>query len=561
MNTHFKDFLEALGFNPKDYLNEARSYAHKGGYDPTKLGFNTDNKSNAKLIYEGVGFGRIGYKDYLIWRHLEKTDEVARGTAEKRKSAYLARATKIRGNWRQNPLSRNSLVITILWNGKATAEGGGSYKKIHNPFVVVKKSPIEGLGVFAKIDIPDGTKIAEYYGKEMSWKDFTKKYGPYKDNSQLTYPMRRIWRIIVAKEEPYKSGNLTSYVNEKIGGANAVLKNRALYADKNIKKGEELLLEYPKDYNRFWLKAEGGKLTPAKIAIAKTYKDYSVDDIMKDYEWLKSMPCNDPLLPRSRAGLKVVDDATFAARMDTFSKGYSLYTFLNKLPQLLKPTSSYPSIRRLLDYYKTSGRFTNMRDFALNTRRLYFGSIAAFKPATAKWIYCKLGAKNILDFSAGWGGRLVGAMVIPNTTYIGIDTNKDLKSGYDKMIKELGVGDRARMIYQDSAKVDYSKLNYDFVLTSPPYFTLEKYEGMPIYKTREDFDEKFYKPVLSKVWAGLKKGGTMALNIPHEGTGGDMLTVAEEVIGKHHSKMALPIARPRKDKKEGYTEYIYIWRK
>lgn len=31
-----------------------------------------------------------------------------------------------------------------------------------------------------------------------------------------------------------------------------MLKLRALYA-KNIKKGDELLLDYPKDYNRFWL--------------------------------------------------------------------------------------------------------------------------------------------------------------------------------------------------------------------------------------------------------------------------------------------------------------------
>jgi hypothetical protein len=31
-------------------------------------------------------------------------------------------------------------------------------------------------------------------------------------NSLHTYPMRRIWKIIVAKEEPYKSENLTNYI-------------------------------------------------------------------------------------------------------------------------------------------------------------------------------------------------------------------------------------------------------------------------------------------------------------------------------------------------------------
>lgn len=122
--------------------------------------------------------------------------------------------------------------------------------KIINDFVVIKKSKIDGLGVFAKRDIPKGTKIVDYYGKEMKWKSFTKKYGNYKTNSLYTYPMRRIWKILVAKEEPYRSKNLVNYINEWRGKENCELKRRALYAKKNIKKGEELLLEYPRDYNR-----------------------------------------------------------------------------------------------------------------------------------------------------------------------------------------------------------------------------------------------------------------------------------------------------------------------
>lgn len=127
-------------------------------------------------------------------------------------------------------------------------------KLINNDLVIVKKSDIDGLGVFAKTDIQKGTKIADYYGKEMKWQTFKNKYGEYKSNSLHTYPMRRIWKIIVAKEEPYKSRNLTNYINEIRGKSNCELKLKALYAKKDIKKGSELLLEYPEDYNRFWLK-------------------------------------------------------------------------------------------------------------------------------------------------------------------------------------------------------------------------------------------------------------------------------------------------------------------
>ena len=426
--TDFKNYLDGIGMNPKQYLLEARNNADKHGYDAELLEFADDGV--AKLRYEGVEFGRVGYRDFIIWRHLEDQREVARGTAKKRQSSYLARANGIKGEWRGNPLAKNTLAITILWDG-----------------------------------------------------------------------------------------------------------NPAL---------------------------SGGKLNPTKIAIAKRIIDFTPEQVMADYERLKSMPCDDPELKTSRAGLKMVDDATFAARMDTFSKGYNLYTFIDALAGKLKDK---PYIKKLQAYNaeKSAKARRNPAYAALKIKQLYFGSISAFKPSVAKWIYCKLGAKNILDFSAGWGGRLVGAMVLPNTTYIGIDTNKDLKKGYDKMIAEMGVAKRARMIYADSAKVDYSKLNYDTVFTSPPYFTLEKYEDMPSYETREDFNEDFYFPVLRKVWSGLKRGGKLALNIPHKGGGGDMLGDAETVLGKPNDRFELPLAKGGKQDQArgraagGYKEYVYVW--
>jgi len=120
---------------------------------------------------------------------------------------------------------------------------------IKNDLVTIKKSKIEGLGVFAFVNIPSGTKIADYYGKEMTLKNFKQKYGEYKHNSLNTYRMKRINRIIVAKIEPYKSRNLTNYINES-KKPNCLLKKRALYALNNIKKGEELTLLYPENYNR-----------------------------------------------------------------------------------------------------------------------------------------------------------------------------------------------------------------------------------------------------------------------------------------------------------------------
>ena len=116
----------------------------------------------------------------------------------------------------------------------------------------IAKSNIHGFGVFASQDISANIKICNYIGEEMDWKTFKSKYGEYKKNSQYTYPMRRIWRVIVAKEEPYKSLNIVNYINETEGTPNCVLRKRALFTCKDILKDTELVLEYPKDYNRYW---------------------------------------------------------------------------------------------------------------------------------------------------------------------------------------------------------------------------------------------------------------------------------------------------------------------
>lgn len=115
---------------------------------------------------------------------------------------------------------------------------------MNNDLVVVKQSDIDGLGLFASKFIPKNTKICDYIGKEMSYKDFLNEYGSYKDNCLHTYRLRRINRIIVAKDFP---NNLVNYINES-DEPNCVLKKRALYSIKDIDNGNELFLKYPKNY-------------------------------------------------------------------------------------------------------------------------------------------------------------------------------------------------------------------------------------------------------------------------------------------------------------------------
>jgi hypothetical protein len=95
--------------NKQDYLNKAKEFAKKAGYpdwDELKL---TDKPY--KLELNNVKFGRDGYSDY-VQNLLNNSPD-----AETKRKSYLARATKIKGDWKSNKYSPNNLAIKILWGG------------------------------------------------------------------------------------------------------------------------------------------------------------------------------------------------------------------------------------------------------------------------------------------------------------------------------------------------------------------------------------------------------------------------------------------------------------
>ena len=109
----------------------------------------------------------------------------------------------------------------------------------------IDKSNIDNHGVFANIDLSANTLLHYFKGIEMNYKEFNELY----DDTKYCYSMRRINKIIVGKDEPYKSQNLSSYMNES-NDPNIIFKKRAVYTLRDIKKDEECLLKYPLNYKR-----------------------------------------------------------------------------------------------------------------------------------------------------------------------------------------------------------------------------------------------------------------------------------------------------------------------
>jgi len=145
--------------------------------------------------------------------------------------------------------------------------------------------------------------------------------------------------------------------------------------------------------------------------------------------------------------------------------------------------------------------------------RVNHAPVVFFKSSTAMWIYKKFGATSVLDPTAGWGGRMLGAWAL-DIKYTGFDTNTSLRPAYNAMIEELaGPRTDLSMIFQSCMEADFSHIDYDFVLTSPPYINLEIYEHMTPFESDDKFYREFLMPLIQKCITHCKKGGWVCFNI------------------------------------------------
>lgn len=186
--------------------------------------------------------------------------------------------------------------------------------------------------------------------------------------------------------------------------------------------------------------------------------------------------------------------------------------------------------------------------------RINKGAVVPFKASTAKYIYKKYNASRVLDPTMGWGGRMMGALSL-NIDYIGMDTNTNLKSGYEEMKSLLDTNDKATLIFEDCLKQDFSQFNADLVLTSPPYANVELYSNMTAWKTDDDYYTEFLIPLMIKLFTECSNA-TLCINI------------SPAMYKKLTKKFGMPEAQETEDLRQQLgqqyktksQDLIYIWR-
>lgn len=317
-----------------------------------------------------------------------------------------------------------------------------------------------------------------------------------------------------------------------------------------------------------------------KREICKQLKNYSLEECLKDLTKLKTGVSEDiaKIKPLSLVGNKFVEHFTLCELLNTRCKqGISFYDFwchrefyLNRDKSTLKLIEYIQREKPLLDEITRAKKVFN----------IYYGSVNVFRPANACRLYARYSPRCVLDFTMGWGGRMVGAFCSNVPRYIGVDNNVRLRGALTSMLETLqqqqqqhfNNGSNYTLLFQDCLDVDYSKIEYDMVFTSPPYYNKEIYGEMgvtrSILKTEEEWDTTFYIPIIKKTWEHLtprNNGGcaVYCLNIPqplYEKVCVPILGEAQERIELNKFSRTAPNRETdRKNLGQKYKEYIYVW--
>jgi ParB-like nuclease domain len=163
--------------------------------------------------------------------------------------------------------------------------------------------------------------------------------------------------------------------------------------------------------------------------------------------------------------------------------------------------------------------------------------VANFRPGFALLLlrrYAPEGAR-VLDTSAGYGGRLVAFLASHASEYVGIDPATETQEANARLVSDLCPdGKRVELLTLPAEDVDVSIVagRFDVALTSPPYFSKERYtdeetQSWKRYGDAESWRDGFLRPTIALQSAALRSGGVNVLNVADVKISGSLIPLVE----------------------------------
>lgn len=170
----------------------------------------------------------------------------------------------------------------------------------------------------------------------------------------------------------------------------------------------------------------------------------------------------------------------------------------------------------------------NLSQLSIGAKNSGLCSMASiFKPTVAKMIYDHyvIPGDKVLDYSCGFGTRLLGLMSLnKDCLYCGYEPNTETFNHLQRMIQDFSFS--AEIKCSGSETDDLFDHKFNFIFSSPPYFTVEKYcdEETQCYIKYPEYDlwlQHYWKKTIQNCKKMLIKDGIFAVNIG--GTGNQLM--------------------------------------
>jgi hypothetical protein len=175
------------------------------------------------------------------------------------------------------------------------------------------------------------------------------------------------------------------------------------------------------------------------------------------------------------------------------------------------------------------------------------------------------GPGDVLDPASGWGDRLGAAFIAGATSYRGWDTNEKLQPVYAELAKNYEAAGLKLDWSVTPAPFEDAELGrefFDTVMTSPPFYDQELYEGTSTsttrYTSRQDWIDKYYKPMWQKSARALRTGGRVIAYI----SPGWMFDEADKALREMGLAYvgSVGFLQSVEGQADGYIRDAYIWR-
>jgi hypothetical protein len=203
--------------------------------------------------------------------------------------------------------------------------------------------------------------------------------------------------------------------------------------------------------------------------------------------------------------------------------------------------------------------------------RIYGGGrVSNFRPAAARGIISRYSGAGsvVLDFSAGFGGRLLGCLTL-NRRYAGIEPATAQMQGLREMASTLrSLTSTPVELIKGCAEDVMPRLersSVDLIFSSPPYFKVERYSLEPTqsycrYPTYDAWKDRFLYPVLIASHRLLKPGGLLIINLADTSRhpiATDMIAMASRLYRRRRVLQLLMHSRP--EQRSARTGIAYRW--